>query len=268
MGLPQELIDHIMDMLRDDIPTLKVCSMTCQSMFASARHLIHRTLHLSFQNALTTFPIEDDLRYQRPLFKNERLLYLSYMDEHGLLQYARQVYIIALGILTPEVFLPYHHHLKSLDRVHTLTIDRLDASAWAFPDIKTCFTHFYSTLTSLKLCGPFRHYRLLVRFVTQFPNLQDLCLEWMIMEWHVISDTTDHFAVNRPPPFRGHLRLVGRDTAVPWLAIFVRDVPNVMNFRSVELRDFFWDYGQHLLDPCSRTLEHLTVGPHLTDGTR
>ena len=45
MGLPQEIVDHIMDMLQNDVIALKACSLTCKVMFVSARHLIHHTLY-------------------------------------------------------------------------------------------------------------------------------------------------------------------------------------------------------------------------------
>ena len=50
MGLPQELVDHIVDTLHEDLPALKACSLTCKAMFASTRHLIHQTLCLTPRN--------------------------------------------------------------------------------------------------------------------------------------------------------------------------------------------------------------------------
>ena len=50
MGLPQELVDHIMDMLYVDLQALKACSLTCKAMFSSTRHLIHQTLCLNVRN--------------------------------------------------------------------------------------------------------------------------------------------------------------------------------------------------------------------------
>lgn len=35
MGLPQQLVEYIMEVLRDDLQTLKACSLTCKPMFAS-----------------------------------------------------------------------------------------------------------------------------------------------------------------------------------------------------------------------------------------
>ena len=44
--LSQELVDHIINMLSDDLQALKACSLTCKGMFALTLYLIHRTLYL------------------------------------------------------------------------------------------------------------------------------------------------------------------------------------------------------------------------------
>ena len=269
MGLPQELIDYIMDMLRDDIPTLKACSLTCRSMFASTRRLIHRILYLHPEMARGVSQRNSGgVHPPSKVPNNEKLpSRLSDMDEHGVLKYARHIHF-APDICIPEALIPYRHHSRSLDQVHTLRIDYLDASAWAPPDLITCFAHFYPTLTSLTLLCPGGHYLPLVKFIAQFPNLDNLCLESMAADRHVIPAPTGHIVVDRSPPFRGHLRLVGCDRAILWLATFAREIPNGVNFRSVELRYFFRDYSRHILDPCSCTLEDLTIGAYETDGTR
>ena len=265
IDLPQELIDCIMDMLHDDLPTLKACSLTCRSMFASTRHLIHRTLYLKLKNALGVSPLHEGST-DRSLPLNEELLrYLSFMDEHDLLQFVRRVYILVPDVFVPEMLQPYRQHLQSLNRVQILTIEHLDTSARTFTCYKTCFVHFYPTLTSLALRSPSHHYRLLVKFILQFPNLENLSLERIAMPG--VPDSTDPIIVDQPPPFCGHLRLVDRETVAPWLMTFVREVPSGMNFRSVDLRASFWEDSQHILDPCSCTLEYLTLGPHPPDGT-
>ena len=269
MGLPQELVDYIMDMLRDDIPALKACSLTCRPMFASTRRLIHRILYLHPETARRVFRRNTGgVHPQSKVPNNEKpQSRLLEMDEHGVLKYARHVHF-APDICIPEALLPYHHYFQSLDQVHTLRIDYLDAFAWAPPDLTTCFAHFYPTLTSLTLLCPGDHYLPLVKFIAQFPNLDNLCLEWTITNWLVMLPPIDCLVVDRSPPFRGHLRLAGCDRVILWLATFVRELPNGINFQSVELKDFFWDYGQHILDPCSCTLEYLTIGAYVTNGAR
>lgn len=66
MGLPQELVNHTVDMLHDNIPALEACSLTCRTMFASTRHLIHRTLDLTLRNNEHLFTEEEKYRLQTP----------------------------------------------------------------------------------------------------------------------------------------------------------------------------------------------------------
>ena len=47
----------------------------------------------------------------------------------------------------------------------------------------------------------------------------------------------------------------------------VRELPNGMNFRSIELYDFLGSLAQGIIDGCSRTVEDLTIVPD-RDGTR
>ena len=231
MGLPQELVDHIMGELHDDLTALKACSLTCKAMFAPTRRLIHQTLRLYPHNL-------------RKIFANE-----------GQLHHIRRVHIVNSGGFTPRILLPHLHRFQSLDRVHTLIFEKCDTLAWAN---QPYFTHFYPTLTSLTL----RHhhsgtYRGLLHFALQFQNLENLCLE---ATWMNVAPAQGLSAlIGSSPPLSGHLQLVGYAAVDQWPVDPIHELPNGMNFRSVELKDFFGDRAQHILNPCSRTLEGLTV---------
>ena len=133
MGLPQELVDHIVDTLHEDLPALKACSLTCKAMFASTRHLIHQTLCLTPRNneRVLTREEEEKLRRLKQGYQDVQLRFLSYAGERGLLQYTRKIYIsrcfrrvaIPAGAFTPDTLLPHIHHFRSLDRVHAITIE-------------------------------------------------------------------------------------------------------------------------------------------------
>ena len=45
--LPQEIVDHIMFMLGNDLNSLKACALTSKTLFLSTRPLIHREIHLT-----------------------------------------------------------------------------------------------------------------------------------------------------------------------------------------------------------------------------
>ena len=264
MGLPQELVDHVMDMLRDNIPALKACSLTCKAMFASTRHLVHRTLKLSKENTLHVLTREEKRRYERG-DRDVEFRLISYMDERGLLQYARRVHICTQDPFTPEILLPHLHYFQSLNQVHTLSIDHFCAGEWVNYHM-ACFAHFYPTLTSLTLRHPCNHDRLL-NFALRFPNLENLSLQWLKLHQKLESSLTDIATPEQTPPLRGCLRLVGCGTLTQLLTVLFREPPKGFNFRSVELYDFPGSQAQHALNACARTLETLAIKAYYSLGS-
>ena len=132
MGLPQELINHIVNMIYDDLPALKACSLTCKAMFASTRHLIHQRLYLTAQNNSSILTREEETRYLKSHLTGDlELRFVSYMGECDLLQYTRQVYVFTSAVFAPDILLPHLHHFRSLTQVHSLSIERHYTSAVA-----------------------------------------------------------------------------------------------------------------------------------------
>jgi len=259
MGLPQELVDHTIEILHDDLRALKACSLTCKAMFASTRHLIHQTLRLTRWNNQSVLTLAEQYRYLRWDHHDIELRFLSFMGERGFLQYPRHLYIRLDSKLTPDTLIPHLNHFQSLDRIHSLTIDAYYGSIWRNYHI-ACFHHFYPTLTSLTLHRPINHYRYVLQFALQFPNLQNLCIEHMDDGEPIRPDSTIPPIVDKSPPLRGHLRLVDVGS-VEWPTEFANDLPGGINFRSVELQGVFWDHGQRILTACAGTLEDLTIVP-------
>ena len=260
MGLPQELVDHVMDMLHNDIPTLKACSLTCKAMFASTRRLIHRTLCLTLQNSKSV--LNGGKKFRDRYGRNQPALdfrFVACMSERGLLRYTRQVYFSVPYYFTPYMLMPYLHYFRLLDKVHTLIVERYSLEIWS-THCKTCFTYFYPTLTSLTLRHPYCPYQLLLQFALQFPHLENLCLEWL---YELGQDRDAHAIIDRFPPLRGHLRLIGVKTVAEWPMDIVHGLRDGMNFRSVELEYFLGDQAQDLLNACARTLESLTIRPRV-----
>lgn len=254
MGLPQELIDYIADILHDDLHTLKACSLTCKAMFASTRHLIHQTLYLTRQNNEKVFTQEGLCRNSG----RQELYLMSYMAERGLLQYTRQIKVRDPGIFIPDAVLPHIHHFQSLNRVHTLIIEHYDAVLWA-KHYRSCFVHFYPTLTSLTLSRPFGRCRALLRFALQFPNLKNLCFEWLRGEEGTRSVFPLPDLVHRSPPLRGHLRLAFGAVVQPPEDL-IHGSRNPIHFRSAEFQsDSYDNHAQHIFDTSAHTLEDLTI---------
>ena len=65
MGLPQEMVDRIVETLQNDMRALKACSLTCKAMFVPARYLIHQTLHVTSDISQRIFTPEEKKRYKR-----------------------------------------------------------------------------------------------------------------------------------------------------------------------------------------------------------
>lgn len=259
-------------MLHDDPQALRACSLTCKAMFASARSLIHRTLHLTRRNNESGFIREEAEKFCSWEWigsddNDLKLSLVSYLGECGLLRYTRQVHIHNSCMFTPDTLQPHLHHFQSLDRVHALTIDHYHAVIWQKHYI-SCFIHFYPTLTSLTLHRPFGHDRLTLHFVLQFPNLKNLCLEWPQSSL-IPPAVTVPAVVDQLPPLCGHLRLAGLDGVVRRLIDLACQPRNGINFRSLELEDPFdrRSHAQRILNACADTLENLTITPH-GNGTR
>ena len=267
LGLPQELIDHILDMLRDDFRSLKACSLTCKAMFASTRPLIHQTLYLTVANnqSILTRREKEKLRASKTDYNRLALRFVSHMGERGLFQYTRRIYILYFWF-TPHILLPHLRHFQTLDRVHTLTIEFCSSRSWRWGTYhKTCFVHFYPTLTSLTIRCPVGNSQSILQFALQFPNLENLSLErverpeWSDLCWPDFND------FDRPPPLCGNLRLAGCETIEQWPVDPAHQLSSIVHFRSVELMDFLPGApATHILNTCAHNLEDLTVVPHIT----
>ena len=257
MGLPQEVVDRIMDILQDDESDLKACSLTCKAMFASTRHLIHQTLNLERENRLSLTP-ERKRRTRHVPYKLE-LRFLSFMGERDLLKYARHLNIRMDCMFSPYLLEPYLHHFRSLDRIHTLRILSYSAHLW-IDDYNTYFTHFYPTLTTLALHFPAGDYRDVLRFALRFPNLENLTLDSILDGTSDTTGTSVPPLVSKSPPLRGRFRcatLLPGDPA--WAKDLAFGLPGGINFRSVEFQGVYWGCGQPILDGCAGSLEEFIV---------
>jgi hypothetical protein len=268
MGLPQEVIDRIVNMLQDNRRTLKACSLTCKAMFASTRHLIHQTLRVTEKTNQKILTPAEKKRYPEWNARELQLRHLSYMGECHLLKYARHLDICMVAGFSQYTLEPHLQHFWSLDRIHTLTIRNtlMIRCHHGCPrdDIRPLFTHFYPTLTTLVFNSPIDHHRHVLQFVVQFPNLENLTLESLRDEPWTSSVTAVPPIVGQSPPLRGHLRCAGLSPRNPvWPREFAFDLPNGINFRSIEFQDVHWEQGQQILNGCASSLEEFTV--HITE---
>jgi hypothetical protein len=255
-----------MEMLRDDILALKASSLTCKAMFVSTRHLIHWTLCLTPSNNQRILAQQEGSHHMDE-DSYDPLYPLSYMGEHGLLRYTRQVEVRIPHMFTPCTLLPHLAHFRSLDRVHALTIDHHNTVQWETHS-KTCFAHFYPTLTSLTLHKPLGDCQLILRFALQFPKLESLCIDQLRYEWNRPGATAPARLGDQFPPSCGHLRLSDSNNSTQWRIDIVVELHDRMKFRSVELESgLFGRSARLVLNACADTIENLTIHPY-PPGTR
>ena len=257
MGLPQEVVERIVAMLQDDRTALEACSLTCKAMFASTRHLIYQTIHVTKETSemIIFFPAE---KKQSPHWVQHPRS-LSSFGERDLLKYARCLNIRMGKGFSPRDLEPHLQHFQSLDRIHTLTIHSYNTIQWH--DVyNTYFTQFHPTLTTLALHSPIYHFRFVLQFALQFPNLENLTLQSLQYGTELVSGISVPPTVSRSPPLRGHFRCVGLSPwDFAWPIEFAFDLPSGINFRSIEFQDVHWKHGQHILDGCASALEEFTI---------
>lgn len=115
--LPQELIDHIVLMLGDDLKSLKACSLTCEAMFFSARRIIHRKIRLTSDKNWELLTVPERQRYIHGERQEFAVRVLSEFAAWGLLPYAHHLSININKNFTPANLLPFNHHFQCFDRV-------------------------------------------------------------------------------------------------------------------------------------------------------
>ena len=239
-------------------------------MFASTRPLIHQTLYLSVANNRKILTGREWEKFH--LSTTERnlraLRFLSHAGGSGLFQYTRRVYFRSYKQFTPDILLPHLDRFRTLKRVHTLTMEDSSCLGREWEGYhKTCFAHFYPTLTSLTIRdGHVESFQAIMQFVLQFPNLENLSLErvyrsgWSGSRWPVPDD------FDRPPRLCGHLRLAGGDALAMWPVDPTHKLSRIFHFRSVELTDV-GESDVRILNTFVGSLEDLTVVPR-GEGTR
>ena len=261
MGIPQAVVEHIMDILQDNRRALKACSLTCKAMFASTRRPIHQTLHITSRTNQRILTSTEEKQYAKGGRRELELRFLSFMAERGLLRYARRLNIRVGPKFRPDFLEPHLHHFQSFDRIHTLTIDSYEAAAW-YLVYNTYFTHLYPTLTTLTLCSPTGQFRYVLEFALQFPNLENLTIENLRDVAWGWQETPPPPAVLQSPPLRGHLRCVGlilQDVMWHWPMELASNLKNGINFRSVEFYHVDGEQGQVILDGCAGSLEEFVI---------
>lgn len=259
--LPQELVDHIISMLEEDLRSLKACSLACKVMFASSRHLIHRKMYLTSEANWELLTLPERQRYIRGERHELAVRVLSRVAAHGLLPYARHLFINIYKNFTPTNLQPFNHHFQHFDRIQELSIFWLDTPGF-LKNFDTYFAKFVPTLRSLHLGTPTGDTRDILDFICRFPHLDDLTLKMTEYagsgDWRTWQSGTLPI-VKSIPPFRGKLKLGGMTEWRGYLLRQLTSLPGKCRFRSIDFRNCESEAEQPIVDACCGTLESVST---------
>ena len=258
--LPQEVVDHIMFMLGDNLESLKACSLTCKAMFVAARRLIHRKIFLTWEQNWDVLTLRERQRYVRGERRGLTIKMISTTTARGLLPHGRHLFIDFREDFTPANLQPFNDHFQRYERIQDLTI------FWFHPgdfleQFDTFFANFVPTLRSLHLKTPKGNTRDILDFVCRFPHLDNLTIGTVheyspnLTTW----ETAPLPVVKKVPSFRGRLKLYGIYGRHHNLLQQLISLPGKRRFRFIH----FWGYpaemGQHIVDACGDTIETLSA---------
>ena len=210
-GLPQEIVNHVVFMLRDDLKSLKACSLTCKAMFVSTRCVIHRNIRLSWKRNLDLFTIPERQRYTLGEHPGVPVRVLSEISAYGLLSYARHLYTPLHRNFTPADLQPFND-FQRFDRIQELDIYWLHTPN-SLETFDTYFTNIVPTLRSLHLNTPMGDTRDILDFIRRFPHLNDFTLKMPPGNpygWRTWESAPSPI-IKKMPPFRGRLKLTNID---------------------------------------------------------
>ena len=259
-GLPQEIVDYVVSMLRDDLKSLKACSLTCKALFISTRHLIHRTVSLTWEKNWDLLTIPEKQRYIRGERLGIAIRVLPKIAAHGLLPYARHLYIHLNRNFTPAHLQPFNDDFQHFDRIQELSIYWLHTPAF-LKDFDTYFASFVPILRSLHLDTPTGNTRDILDFICRFPHLDDLTFKMSSdgsHDWRTWRSASLP-AVEKMPPFRGRLALgcIGE-----WRGHLIQQLislPGKPRFRFMDFRNCTPEGEQPIINACSDTLESIST---------
>ena len=256
--LPQEIVDMIVAYLIYDLRSLRVCSLTCYSLYIAAVPHLHHTLTVGI-NPYVCSVYAHPPRYHPSQWSNR----IQHVNKLNLLPFVKKLCICGIFIHYSRGFYPevascsLLHKFSALSNVRELAIEHLDISNFTQRPQKL-FRHFLPTVQFLALITPKGSHRQIIYFIGLFQHLEDLKLsqrypDTKLKQEYSVDDLTliPHFA----PPLRGRLTMLFSNKME-----LVGDMISLfggLRFRSMDL--FRVDGMQLLLGACAETLESLRL---------
>ena len=255
-GLPQEIVDEILEYLEDHRhrQTLVACSLTCKALFLSARHIIHRQLYVDDLGRVDTSDDQQIYRYMVP--DPSPSCTLSAAANCDLVQYTRKLTFKAERRFTPQNLRPYLPQFQMFPLLTSITLHKFDPSLF-IPVFEQYFGHLKLQMRSLGFVDPLGSKDDLMYFICQFPNLEDL-------EFNPFPSygppKYDISTIQNSPTLGGTLRVLSTDY---WRASSfepLTQLPSGLRFRSIEfLLQDRWDIDPSIvIRECTSTLRSLT----------
>lgn len=259
--LPQEIVEHIVFMLGDDLKSLKACALTSKALFVSTRHIIHRRICLTSEQNWELLTLREKQRYIRDDRQGIAIKVLSAISAHGLLPYGRQLFINLEKNFTPANLQPFNDHFQRFDRIQELSIYCLHTQGF-LAQFDTFFANFVPTLRSLHLDTPIGDARDILAFICRFPNLDDLTFRMSSETFHgrrIWKSAPLSVVKNLPPKFRGRLKLGGISEWHTHILRQLMSLPGKRRFRFIDFRSCPSEVEQPIINACSGTIETLST---------
>lgn len=228
--LPQELVDEIIDYLRDDLGALTACSLTCKRLFGATRHLIHQRLACLDSRPDHKRPKGSLLgRRKRGPGAFERLIDA---DRAGVLHFTQHLtFKVEDGTLNPRNLEKYLPYLRSITKLHTLALNAFHIHPF-IPAFSDYFGMFTGTLRHLDIRTVYGTEQQLSYLICQFPLLEDLTIVYPTDE-RAAQREYQVPTITQSPPLRGTLVVAQVHSRGLFDALVA--LPGGLNFRSLEL---------------------------------
>jgi len=241
MRLPQELVEHIIDCLSDDLRTLETCTLVTTTWLARSRRHLFNSISL------------DDERVRkwcsaiRPGTEG-----ISQLVRTLALQQAPQGYRW-LGTVFLDTI---PDHFSSFRRVEKLVVTWLDLGDFEPGSLGRHFVHYGTSLRSLRLSYLSADYSSLMTFLQLFPYLEDL----LIHTPDLCNDSPPERISRTVPLVHGFLNLLSFDSAS---SQFVSHMAGLdLRFSSISVFNCDFSSGSplnNLLGASSSTLRSLEL---------
>ena len=242
---PYEIVEMIVAHLAHDLDALKTCSLTCHSWrIVTAPHL-HHTISLKEKYGII----------------HSGLKTLSKPHERGLMPLVKEIRVCAPYRDYPW-FAPRTFSRRNLDyfsaftnvqalKIYCTEIYRL------IQGIERYSGHFLPTLRSITLWAPSCTSRQLSRFLSLFPNLDDIDIEFMVEINGPPSTTSSTELVPvSAPKLEGQLRLYKFYSVETWTDLI--KLCGGLRFRHMDLC-YVTGCTPILLEACAETLETIRI---------